>query len=138
MVSLCSIKQKAVSEIEKSCTGEKSTGNKVTGSIKGPYLWFPDSYRPHFTNECAEQRGIHYPQGCEMPILRDARGWKRCPLSNSGVSPAITFKDLFQPRFSQDIKDHGKGRYVMFKSTELFAAICFCFLVFGFSTCLTM
>lgn len=47
--------------------------SKVMGSIKGPYLWFPDSYGFCFANEHAEYRRTHYTRGYGMSILRDAQ-----------------------------------------------------------------
>lgn len=45
--------------------------SKVMGSIKGWYLWFPDSYGLCFANKHAEYRGIHYTRGYGMS--RDAQ-----------------------------------------------------------------
>lgn len=53
---------------------------------------------------------------------------------NPTVNPVMTSKDPFQPTSPYDIEGLGQREV----STKPFAAICFCFLDFGFSTCLTL
>lgn len=109
--------------------------SKVMGSIKGPYLRFPDSYGLGFADERAEHRGNR--QGTvEHPSL-DMLKTQGSPHQTLVLALQWLLKIPSNPYFLMTLRTLDKG-CIICKSTKLFAAICFCFLEFGFSTCLTV